>query len=126
MQVEELADLLRQCTVQASAQAVHLIAGGRHRMVQTFQLAGYFLGGNALLGHIQRMRQADPGASERTSARRSMACQQQAHQVSSSNRRSNNDSMSAMALASFSPSTLTITGVPWPAASSMTPMMLLA
>src|SRR5688500_6507735 len=100
MQVEELADLLRQRTVQASAQAMHFFAGSRHRVVQAFQFAGYLLGGNALLGHIQRMRQADPGASQRASARRSVACQQQAHQLSSSNRRSNNDSISAMALAS--------------------------
>src|SRR5690606_30636711 len=124
VQVEELADLLRQRAVQARAQSMHLGTHDADRIVQAREFGIDVV--DLLLEDLQHVRQAYPGPPQRAAARGSLAGQLPPHQPSSSNRRANNPAMASAAAASSSPSTRSSTGVPWPAANSITPMMLLA
>src|SRR5690606_31395363 len=124
VQVEEFADLLRQCAMQARAQAVHFGADDADRVVQSFEFGIDVV--DPFLGDLQYVRQANPGPPQRAAARGPLAGQLSPHQPSSSNRRAKSSAMASAAAASSSPSTRSSTGVPWPAASSITPMMLLA
>src|SRR5690606_19036211 len=124
VQVQELADLLRQRAMQARAQAVHLGADDADRIVQPFEFRIDVV--DLFLGDLEHMRQAYPGPAQRAAARGTLAGQLPPHQPSSSNRRANSSAMASAAAASSSPSTRSSTGVPWPAANSITPMMLLA
>src|SRR5690606_34106156 len=124
VQVEELADLLRQRAMQARAQAVHLGADDADRVVQALEFGIDVL--DLFLGDLEYVRQAYPGPPQRAAAGGTLAGQLPPHQPSSSNRRANSSAMASAAAASSSPSTRNNTGVPWPAASSITPMMLLA
>src|SRR5690606_13299137 len=110
VQVEEFAHFLRERTVQALAQAVHLGADDADRVVQALQFGGDVL--DPLLDDIQHMREADPGAPQRTAARGTLAGELAPHQLSSSKRRSNRSQTACAASASSSPWTLSRTGVP--------------
>ena len=88
MQVEEFADFLRQRAVQAFAQVVHLAAHGLHRGVDARQFR-FDLGRlDPRFLHVQCMRQADAGPSQRAAAGGGGAGQDLAHQASPSKRRS--------------------------------------
>jgi hypothetical protein len=126
VQVEEFADFLRERAMQAHAQHAHFLAHDIDGGVQAIEFDVDRLGGDAFFADVQHMRQPDPGAAERAAARGPMPGQDLPHQPPSSNRRSNSSETAAAASASSSPSTRSVTGVPWPAASSITPMMLLA
>src|SRR5690606_20866403 len=118
------ADLLREGAMQARAQAVHLGADDADRVVQAFEFGIDIV--DPFLGDFQHVRQAYPGPPQRAAAGGALAGQLPPHQPSSSNRRANSPAMASAAAASSSPSTRNSTGVPWPAASNITPMMLLA
>src|SRR5690606_35873168 len=124
MHVEELADLLRQGALQALAQVAHLAAHDQDRGVQARKFGLDVL--DAFLGNLEQPWQAQARAAQRAAARRTVRGQLAPHQPSSSKRRANRPAMASAASASSSPSTRNSTGVPWPAASSITPMMLLA
>ena len=73
VQVEELADLVRQRAVQASAQGVHVGAHAGDRGVQPRQFGVDCGFGDVLLGDLQRMREAHAGTAERAAARCAVA-----------------------------------------------------
>ena len=101
---------------------------GVDRDVQALEFVFHRIGGDALFDDFQRVRQPDPGTTERAAARCAVAGEQQAHRSAvlvESSLEQRHHGVHAPRLRP-SPSTRTVTGVPWPAASSITPMMLLA
>src|SRR5690606_18635265 len=144
--VDEFDGFLRQRALQLLAQGAHLGTGGLQGPVQARGLLLDPRGLQPLLGHLQRVREADPGPAQGQAAGSAMPGEGQPHpgvpldgrgdacwrpgprmaQASSSNRFSNRSTTACIASASSTPSVRTVTGVPWPAASSITPMMLLA
>src|SRR5690606_24398504 len=126
MQVEELAHFGGQGAVQPRAQVAELVAHVGQRFVQAQQFAGHRRPRDPLLGHLERVRLAHPRPAEGIAPRRAQAGEELAHQPSSSKRRPNRAVTASAAAASSAPSTRRVTVVPVPAASSITPMMLLA
>src|SRR5690606_32959631 len=126
VQVEELAQLVRQGAVQAPAQAGELVAGNVQGVLQPAQFAGHVFGGDAgFLAH-QPLRLANAHPAQGDAPRSPLAAQGPPHQSSSSKRRSNSSAAAASASASSPPSARITRVAPGAAASSNTPMMLLA
>src|SRR5690606_563891 len=126
VEVEELADLAGQGAVQARAHLAQLRAHHADRLVQARDLGRHGGSRDALLRDFQRVRLAHACPAQGVAPRSALAGEQLAHQLSSSKRRSNSAHTASAAAASSAPSTRSVTAVPVPAASSITPMMLLA
>src|SRR5690606_31311718 len=126
VQVEELADLVREGAVQAPAQAGQLAPGHLQGVVQAAQFAGNLVGTDAGFLDHQPLRLANAYPPQGDAPRSPLAAQGPPHQSSSSKRRSNSSAAAASASASSSPSARITRVEPGAAASSSTPMMLLA
>ncbi len=68
MEVEEVADLLGECAVQAIAKLVQFVAGLGHRAIETVEFGVEVLDLDPLLGGVQRLGLANQRPAERGAA----------------------------------------------------------